>query len=58
MTFLLEEQCDLALFPNSSNKKITCIDPVLQMNDVSALLKLKKCMIGNNLLPSAEAATQ
>lgn len=58
MTFLLEERCNLALFPNPSNKKITCIDPVLQMNGISALLKLKKRMMGYTLLPSAEATTQ
>lgn len=57
MILLLEEQCNLALFPNSSNKKITSIDPVLQIN-VSALLKLKKCVIGYTLLPSEEARTQ
>lgn len=57
MTFVLEEH-NLALFPNSSNKKITAIDPILQMNDVSVLLKLRKCLIGYTLLPSAEAMTQ
>lgn len=58
MTFVLEEQCNLALFPNSSNKKITSIDPISQMNDVSVLLKLRKGLIGYTLLPSAEAMTQ
>lgn len=58
MVFLLEEQCNLALFPNSSNKKISCIDPVWEMNDVSVLLKPKKYMMGCALLPSAEATTQ
>lgn len=56
MAFLLEEECNLALFLNSSNKKApTCIDPILQMQCAT---ETQKSVIGYTLLPSAKAATR
>lgn len=58
MIFLLD-QCNLALFPNSRKKeKKKKAALILQMNDVSVLLKPKKFMIGYTLLPIFEATTQ